>query len=461
MSKSHAELRAAGRAARKTVARSSLARWEVPPNRADPVSILQAQNATRVPELIGLRHQRMLANPFTLYRGGAAIMAADLASVPNTGITAQLSGDAHLANFGAYASAERDMVFDLNDFDESLPGPFEWDLKRLTTSFAVAGRYRKFSAKQREAMVRAVAQSYRETVHTFAGMSRMDIWYAHLDIDALLRDWSNQAGKEARRDLEAVVKAAKERTSAAAVAKYTTQSDGHVVFKSEPPELVPVEELLQPSQFTAMHEAIRATFDSYDSSLAADRLHLISGYRVNAVARKVVGVGSVGTRCWAVLLTVADDEHDPLMLQLKEAGPSVLEGHLPRSRYRHSGRRVVEGQRLIQTTSDVLLGWASGVGSGGEPRQYYVRQMWDWKSGADLDGMSAATYVAYARMCGWAIARAHARSGHPMEIASYLGSNDKVDSALVEFAERYADQNEADYVRVKQAAQDGEIPLAK
>jgi uncharacterized protein (DUF2252 family) len=451
----------AGKQMRKVVPRASHAGWDRRDEHRDPVRILQDQATTRVPELVPIRYARMLASPFSFYRGAAAVMAADLAATPTTGLTVQLCGDAHLANFGGFSSPERSLLFDLNDFDETLPGPFEWDLKRLVASFAVAGRYRGFSAKQRRGFVLAIAESYRRAMREFAEMSRLQVWYARMDAAQLERRVGEMADATARARLRKSVAKAQQRTGSAAFSRYTEIGpDGQLRPINQPPLVVPVEDLFPPDELAAVRAVVEQALETYHDSLADDRRYLIDGYRVVGIARKVVGVGSVGTRCWIVLMVAKDDPLDDLVMQVKEATASVLEPYLGASAYTNHGRRVVEGQRLMQAASDTLLGWQHVVRPDGEERDFYVRQMWDGKVSVDLDGLVVRGFQTYAEMCGWTLARAHARSGDRKAIAGYIGGGVTFTDALATFAEQYADQNEADYARLKQAAADGHIQVA-
>jgi uncharacterized protein (DUF2252 family) len=449
-----------GRAQRETVPRRSHAEWALRSAAdRDPVEILQAQAAARVPELVPIRYGRMLASPFTFYRGAAAVMADDLATTPTTQLTAQLAGDAHLANFGGFAAPDRSMIFDLNDFDETLPGPFEWDLKRLVASFTVAGRDRGFTPKVTRDLTTRVATSYREAIASFAAMPRLDVWYARMDADRLKSTWGGLIGASTFAKFQKNAAKAQLKTSARAFSRYTKVGpDGALRPISTPPLVVPIDELYDGEEREFAHELVNATFARYVTSLTDDKQHLLSGYRLVGAARKVVGVGSVGTRCWILLLVGEHDALDDLVLQVKEAVPSVLEPYLGTSRYATHGRRVVEGQRLMQAASDTLLGWEQ-VNHHDERHDYYVRQMWDGKWSADLAKLRLDGYRVYAEICGWTLARAHARSGDRRSISAYLGSSAAFDSAMADFAEAYADQNEADYRLVAQAAKDGLIPV--
>jgi uncharacterized protein (DUF2252 family) len=449
------ERAAAGRAARSRARRSSHAAWEPPAGREDPVAILERQARTRVPELVPIRYGRMAASPFAFFRGAAAVMAADLAGTPVSGLRAQACGDAHLSNFGAYAAPDRRLVFDLNDFDESLPGPWEWDVKRLAASFAIAGRESGFKRKERAAATLTAANAYRDSMRAFASQRNLEVWYARLDVDAAMGEIEGEdpkAVKQARRGVEK----ARRKDSLRALEKLTETVDGERRFRSEPPLLVPAEELLPGEEARDLREVLSGVLDSYRSSLAADRQHLLDGYEFRRIARKVVGVGSVGTRAWVLLLTGADDA-DPLFLQAKEAEASVLEPFAGRSRFKNHGRRVVEGQRLMQAASDIFLGWCPAVGIDGRERDFYVRQLWDWKRSAEVERLTPRGLEVYARMCGWTLARAHARSGDRIGIAAYLGGGDAFDEAIAEFAESYADQNERDHEALVAAIDSGRV----
>ncbi len=449
------ERAASGRAARSTARRSSHAVWEPPAGREDPVAILERQAATRVPELVPIRYGRMSASPFAFYRGAAAVMAADLAETPVSGLQVQACGDAHLSNFGAFASPDRRLVFDLNDFDESLPGPWEWDVKRLAASFAIAGRENGFKRRQREGAVRTAAFAYRDSMRAFASLRNLEVWYARLDVEAAMEELEDEDPKAVRRARKGVTKA-RSKDSLRALEKLTEVVDGELRFVSEPPLLVPAEELADAGRARDLEESLLSVLDSYRETLPTDRQHLLDGYRFRGIARKVVGVGSVGTRAWVVLLTGADDG-DPLFLQAKEAEASVLEPYAGRSRFRNHGRRVVEGQRLMQAASDIFLGWCPALGLDGRERDFYVRQLWDWKRSAEVERLTPRGLEVYAGMCGWTLARAHARSGDRIAIAAYLGGGDSFDEAIVDFSEVYADQSERDHAALLEAIDAGRI----
>jgi uncharacterized protein (DUF2252 family) len=398
----------------------------------------------------------MLASPFAFFRGAAAIMAADLASTPRTGFDVQLCGDAHLANFGGFASPDRDLVFSVNDFDETLPGPWEWDVKRLAASMVVAGRERGFGVKQRRSIVLGTVRQYRDIMREFAHRGDLDVWYARLDATGILEQLQSEAKSRTVRGFQRSVAKAHKRNSLAAFSKLTHDVDGEPRIISDPPIVVPIEELLHGGEATAAEHIFEVSFGLYRDSLPDERRHLIDRFRYAHLARKVVGVGSVGTRDWIVLL-LGRDGNDPLFLQIKEASASVLTPYLGPSEFEGQGQRVVEGQRLIQAASDIFLGWFRTQGIDGVTRDFYVRQLWDWKMGEDIDRMSPAGMGFYGQACGWTLARAHARSGDRIAIAAYLGSNDTFAGAIAEFAETYADQNERDYDALRDAVRSGRV----
>jgi uncharacterized protein (DUF2252 family) len=454
------ERAAIGKAARKRVPRSSHGEWEPAAKRPDPLETLERQAADRVPELVPLRYGRMLASSFTFYRGAAAIMAADLAPTPNSGLWVQACGDAHLSNFGAYASPSRDLVVDVNDFDETLPGPWEWDLKRLAASFEIAGRSRDFKRSQRSAVVLAAVREYREIMRRLATMSNLDVWYLQVDVSRMRERFGAGASRKDRKAVDREIAKARGKDRLRAFSKLTRRVDGELRMASDPPVLVPFEEIFTGSQLKTAETRIRTVLSEYRDTLSPERRHLFDGYRYVHAARKVVGVGSVGTRAW-VALFVGRDEGDPLFLQIKEAQPSVLEPYTKPSEYPHQGERVVEGQRLTQSTSDILLGWLSAVGPDGKKRDFYVRQLWDQKGSANVDLMSPDRMGRYARVCGAILARAHARSGDEIAIAAYLGGGDTFDRAIARFADLYADQNELDYAALAAAVDEGKIVAAQ
>jgi uncharacterized protein (DUF2252 family) len=452
-----AERAARGKAARAEVPRRAHGGWEPAANRPDPVELLEEQAKSRVPELVPIRYGRMLVSPFAFYRGAAYIMASDLTSRPRTSLNAQLCGDAHLSNFGGYAAPDRRLVVDMNDFDESLPGPFEWDVKRLIASFAVAGRARGFDAAQRDFINREVVRSYRESMSTFASMPTFETWYSRIGMDEL-DEFRTSVSAAAVKRFEKNVAKARTKDSYAAVAKLTQVVDGRRRFVSNPPLIVPVHELVPEATAEQVFESVRSAIRGYRRTLTGERRHLFDRFEFVDLARKVVGVGSVGTRAWIALFVGRDDE-DPLIMQIKEAQSSVLEPFLGKSKFANHGQRVVEGQRLLQATSDILLGWIRAVGYDGVERDFYIRQLWDSKGSALVDVMAPRTMIAYARICGRLLARGHARSGDPVAITSYLGRSDSFDRALAAFAEAYADQNERDYEALREAADSGRIEV--
>jgi uncharacterized protein (DUF2252 family) len=452
-----AERVALGRAARDRVPRGAHASWSPPTDRPSPIDLLEKQSATRVPELVPIRYGRMLVSAFTFYRGAASLMASDLASGPQTDLHTQLCGDAHLSNFGAYAAPDRTLVFDVNDFDETLPGPFEWDLKRLVTSFAVAGRDRGFDDSKRAAISATAARAYREAMHRYAGMAELDLWYHRISVDELAEQFAAVASKKQMKRLEKNIAKARSKDSLRAFGKLTEVVDEEPRIRSDPPVVVATRDLFEPDEHAAFDEALHAMLQEYRSTLAEDRRRLLERYRYVDSARKVVGVGSVGTRAWIALLIGRRGSDDPLFLQFKEAEASVLEPYLEPSEFSNHGQRVVEGQRLTQAANDIMLGWLRTSGPDGQDRHYYVRQLWDAKGSALVELMNPKALDEYARVCGQTLARAHARAGDPMPIASYLGHGDRFDRAMAEFAESYADQNEKDYSVMREAVAAGEI----
>jgi uncharacterized protein (DUF2252 family) len=418
------ERAAAGRAARSEVRRSAHAGWRAPPDRADPVAVLERQARTRVPELVPIRHGRMAATPFAFFGGAAAVMAADLATTPVSGFHVQACGDAHLANFGAFAAPDRRLVFDLCDFDESLPAPWEWDVKRLGASFAIAGRERRFGRRERQDAVIAVVRSYREAMRAFAAQATLEVWYARLDVEA-------------------------------AIGEIEAADPGSV--KRFGRDHAPFEDLVvSGAERGRLEDSMRQVIASYRATLPGDRQHLIDGYEFQRLARRVVGVGSVGTRALVILLT-GPGADDPLFLQAKEAEASVLEPHAGPSRFRNHGRRVVEGQRLMQAAGDIFLGWCVATGIDGRNRDFYVRQLWDWKRAVEIERLSSRGLEVYGAVCGWTLARAHARSGDRCAIGAYLGGGDSFDRAVAAFAEAYADQNERDHAALVAAIDSGRL----
>jgi uncharacterized protein (DUF2252 family) len=453
--RSPAERAARGKAARAEVRRSSHAEW-APAARQDPVAVLEAQAATRVPELVPIRYGRMLVSPFTFFRGSAAVMAGDLGDTPRSGISVQLCGDAHLSNFGGFASPERALVFDINDFDETHPGPWEWDVKRLAASVEIAGRDLGFKDAPRRAAVLGTVRSYRAAMRRFASMRSLDVWYARMDAAGILESVGQRVDGKAKTTFASRVEEARAKDSLRAFAKLTHVVDGRQRIVSDPPLITPIEELAPALEATAIEDEVREMLRAYRTSLAADRQRLLDEFRYEHLARKVVGVGSVGTRAWIVLL-LGRDHQDPLFLQVKEAQPSVLESFVGDARQKNQGQRVVEGQRLMQASSDIFLGWLRVKGLDGEQRDFYVRQLWDWKLSGDLERMRPSVAAAYGELCGWTLARAHARSGDRIAIASYLGSGDAFDRAIAEFAAAYADQNDRDFRALAGAVESGVI----
>jgi uncharacterized protein (DUF2252 family) len=446
---------AAGRLARAEVKRSAHAEWAPAPGR-DPLGILEEQSRGREQSLVPIRYGRMAASPFAFYRGAAAVMAADLAGGPRTSLDVQLCGDAHLVNFGGFASPERDLLFDVNDFDETLPGPFEWDVKRLVASIEIAARSRSFTDAERASILGGTCRQYRQAMAEFAGMLNLNIWYAKLDSAAILDRWGAEAGAGAIKSFSRVAAKAETRDRLKATAKLTHEVDGELRFLSDPPLLVPVEDLFADADAWKVEDTVRGSLRAYRRTLQGDRRHLLETYRYAHLARKVVGVGSVGTRCW-VALFIGRDEGDPLLLQVKEADASVLEAHVGRSRFTNHGQRVVEGQRLMQAASDVLLGWHRTEGADGVARDFYMRQLWDWKASADVDTMVPEVLRIYGEMCAWTLARAHARSGDAIAISAYLGAGESMDKALATFARSYADQNDLDHRSLADAIAAGKI----
>jgi uncharacterized protein (DUF2252 family) len=445
-----------GRQARAKVPRSRHGEWEVRSDRTDPLSILALQATTRVPELVPIRYGRMAASPFAFYRGAAAVMSADLASEDQTPLRVQLCGDAHLSNFGGFASAERNLIFDVNDFDETIPGPFEWDLKRLAASLEVAARGREFDDLSGATIVAQMARAYRTGMAEFAGMRDLDIWYARLDEECITARWGSEVSKGMVARFQKRATKARSKDQLAALAKLTEEVDGTLRFKEDPPLMQRAE-----SVFTDVYsgQTVGNIYDAllqYRGTLSGDRQRLFEKYEFRDLARKVVGVGSVGTRCWVALFTGRDND-DPLILQIKQAEEAVGEPFLGKSEYPTCGQRVVEGQRLMQGASDIFLGWDTFKGDDGQTRHFYMRQLWDWKASADIDTMSADVMGVYAELCGWTLARAHARSGDPIAINAYLGRGDRFDKAMTAFASTYADQNQRDFQSLVDAIAEGRI----
>jgi uncharacterized protein (DUF2252 family) len=447
-----------GRTARAQVPRESHAMFERQPDRPDPLSLLEGQAATRVPDLVPVRWGRMAASPFSYYRGAALPMASDLADTPMSGLAVQACGDAHLSNFGVFGSAERRLVFDVNDFDETLPGPWEWDVKRLAASMEVAARESGFGGKDRRQIVAATVARYRRAMRDFAQMKDLDVWYAHADMDELRAQFDSQLKKRQRKLVSKGLAKARTRDSMQEVAKLTRMVDGKPRIISEPPLIVPIDDLLPRQMDRKAFEAeLTDLLAKYRRTLETDRKFLLDQFEFADMARKVVGVGSVGTRCWIVLM-LGRDENDPLFLQVKEAEESVLSHFVGTSKYTNQGQRVVAGQRLMQASSDIFLGWQRiEAGLDGKQRDFYVRQLRDWKFSVDIQAMVPHGMQLYGQLCGWTLARAHARSGDRIAIAAYLGGSDVFDRAITEFAVAYADQNERDYQALVQAIKDGRI----
>ena len=448
-----AEERAArGKAARSSAPRSTHAAWEPSRERRPPEDALLEQAADRVPELVPIRHGRMLASPFAFFRGAAALMAADLARTPRSGLEVQLCGDAHLSNFGGFAAPDRELVFDINDFDETARGPWEWDVKRLAASIAIAARELGLEPAARRTAVESAVRSYREAMRQFATLRNLELWYARLDVARILSHAGDRVSRRERSAFKRRVAGARAKDHLRALSKLTERVDGSPRIVSRPPLIVPVEELFPGERVEAQ---VRDLIRAYRRSLPVDRQHLLEGYRYTHMARRVGGVGSVGTRTWIVLL-IGRDGDDPLFLQVKQAGPSVLERDGSGATSNH-GRRVVHGQRLMQADGDIFLGWLRATWADETPRDYYVRQLWDWKLGAEVELMSPARLTVYGTLCGWTLARAHARSGDRIAIAAYLGRGTAFDRAIATFAEAYADQNERDHAAMQEAARDGRI----
>ena len=451
-----AERAARGKAARAELPRSVHGTWEPGPKRRDPVELLEEQAQTRLPELGPIRYGRMLASPFAFFRGGAYLMAADLADGPRTGLLTQLCGDAHLSNFGIYAAPDRRRVFSINDFDETLPGPFEWDVKRLAASFAVASRDRGLSEAERRSVVTTAVGEYREAMARFARMRNVDVWYTRLDLAGIQERFRTASSGKQMKRLKASVVDANTKDSLRALSKLCRTVDGELRIVGNPPLVTPIEDVLPGAERHHLEEVVRRMIRTYRRTLPRDRRNLLESYRYVHAARKVVGVGSVGARTW-ILLLVGRDNDDPLFLQFKEAQRSVLEPFLGRSQYAQHGQRVVEGQRMMQAASDIMLGWERIVTIDGEKKDFYIRQLWDAKGSADVELMDPSTLEAYGRICGWTLARAHARSGDRIAITAYLGNGSSFDRAMASFAEAYADQNERDYRMLQQAVAAGRV----
>ncbi|MEI7625758.1 MAG: DUF2252 domain-containing protein [Actinomycetota bacterium] len=450
------ERSARGKAARSEVTRASHGEFSVSPNRIDPIELLEGQAQTRVPELVPIRYGRMLVSPFTFFRGAALIMASDLAGTPRSGLRVQLCGDAHLSNFGGFGTPERSLIFDLNDFDETLPGPWEWDLKRLTASLEVAGRDRGFSDSERDAIVRGAAAAYREAMRDFAQMGNLEVWYSRLDAARVIANFSDGVDQASAKRTASNAAKARTKDSHHVLAKMTEMVDGQPRIISDPPLIMPARDLLGEHQWEEMAQRVRGLLAHYRETMTPDRRALLDEYQLVDIARKVVGVGSVGTRAWIALM-LGRDGSDPLFLQIKEAQPSVLEDYLGTSVFENCGERVIAGQRIMQAASDVLLGWNHAVGLDGLPRDFYVRQLKDWKVSAVVEVMAPPGLGVYGRLCAWTLARAHARSGDRIAIAGYLGKGDVFDRAIADFSVAYADVNERDYKALEEAVSSGRI----
>jgi uncharacterized protein (DUF2252 family) len=453
-----AERAVRGKAARAEVPLESHAVFDPPPDRPDPIALLEEQSATRLPNLVPVRYGRMAASPFSYYRGAALPMAADLATTPVTGLAVQACGDAHLSNFGVFGSAERRLVFDVNDFDETLPGPWEWDVKRLAASLEVAARDNRFASKKRRAIVAAAVASYREAMRGFAGMTNLDVWYADADLDVLRQQGAAQLKARQRKAVDKGMAKARTRDSMQEVGKLTHMVDGRPRIISDPPLIVPIDQLIPDEMNRKNFEGlITDLVAGYRRTLETDRRYLLEQFEFCDMAHKVVGVGSVGTRCWIVLM-LGRDTADPLFLQVKEAQESVLSRYVGASKHANQGQRVVAGQRLMQASSDIFLGWQrTPAGLDNQTRDFYIRQLRDWKLSLDIETMVPRGMRLYGQLCGWTLARAHARSGDRIAIASYLGASDTFDQAIAQFADAYADQNAKDHEALVAAVASGRI----
>jgi uncharacterized protein (DUF2252 family) len=445
-----------GRAARRDCPRSSHAEWKPPRNRPDPIALLEEQGSSRVPELLPIRRGRMSLSPFTFYRGAAYVMASDLARTPRTGLEVQLCGDAHLSNFGGFAAPDRRGVFDCNDFDETLPGPWEWDVKRLVASLVIAARELGFKSAVRRPIAVSAGAYYREVMRRFAAMRDLEVWYARLEEGAVFEAARQQLPADAVKRARRQAAKAHAKDSLRAFARLTHEVDGEVRIISDPPLIVPARELFGDHEAKEVMDAMERLLAEYRTTLPGEVRHLLEAYRFVDLARKVVGVGSVGTRAFIVLL-LGRDEGDPLFLQVKEAQASVLEPFTAKSAFLNAGERVVAGQRLMQAAGDPMLGWLRATGVDGVDRDFYVRQLWDWKVSAEVERMDPKILDAYGRMCAWTLARAHARSGDRIAIAAYLGKRSIFDEAVATFAEAYADQNERDHEAFVATISDGRL----
>ena len=430
---------------RKTTSRKALGQWTVKTERPEVEQLIRDQEQNRQKDLIPIRRERMSFSPFSFFRGSAAIQAYDLSASPGTPFRVQACGDAHISNFGIFASPERRLVFDINDFDETLPAPFETDVKRLFASIEICGRQRGMSKEKRADAVYSAAELYRLAMSDLSGKGNMEVWYEHIDLEALLEEKADDLDGKQKKRAESVMTKALLKNSERAVSKLTETVDGKLRIKSDPPLIVPVRDLIGEDKVRFdFHHNIRNALDLYKESLPSDRQHLIDQYEPLEMAHKVVGVGSVGRRAW-ILILMGRENGDPLVLQIKEADRSVLEAYYGASLYQKCGQRIVEGQRAIQNSGDILLGWVRLKTSSGGWRDYYVRQLWDAKYSFDLEMLEEDAFRALSRMCARTLAHAHAKTGDRHAIAGYLGNNDAFEEAMVKYAASYADQNEADY----------------
>ena len=452
---------ARGRAARAAVPRESHAALALPASRPDPVSLLERQAATRLPDLVPIRYCRMLVSPSSFHRGAALVMAHDLAATPASGLIVQACGDAHLSNFGFFSSPERRLVFDINDFDETLPAPWEWDVKRLAASLEIAGRGNGFGRRRRREIVLATVASYRQAMRSFAGQGNLDVWYTQEDVDRLCGRYESQLAGRGRKQVARGLARAPGRDNLQEFSKLTALVNGRPRITADPPLVVPLADLVSGRvEAGELAAGMSVLLSKYRQTLEEDHRVLIRQFEFADMARKVVGVGSVGTRCWIILLMGRDDA-DPLFLQVKEAQPSVLSEFAGASEFDNQGQRVVAGQRLMQAASDIFLGWQRITGLDGQRRDFYVRALRDWKLSAPVEGMVPRGMRTYGELCGWTLARAHARTGDRIAIGAYLGGKDVFDHAIADFAAAYADQNERDYQLLATAAQSGRITAAR
>lgn len=447
-----------GKALRKTAHRSSWADWQPAADRPDIVDLLVSQGRTRIPELLPLRYERMGASAFTFYRGNALGMACDLSTASVSGLNSQICGDAHVANFGRFASPDRRLLFDINDFDETSIGPWEWDVARLAASLEICARDRAFDTAHRTQVVRAAVETYRSAMNQFAQMGNLTLWYKRLEFEGMLDMYAAQTPKAAVKVVRRAVDKSKNKDNTRAAIKFTNTVDGKLRIISQPPLIVPLEELRSEISPEILNGVMHGVITAYKKSLTPDIRCLLNQYRYIDCARKVVGVGSVGTRCWIIVLQ-GRDENDSLVLQVKEAEDSVIERYLEKNVFLQHGRRVVEGQRLMQASGDIMLGWVTAPAIDGKPHDFYVRQLWDWKSSTDLNTIDEAGLLRLGQMCAWTLARAHARSGNRFAISGYLGSGTVFDKAMTAFAATYADVNERDYARFQESCADGTLPL--